>query len=155
MRRWADKGRPGTLHIGSLPESVERQLRNRLASVLARHGQTSKAIDRVSQRIVEAVSWAYAGRNIQLTNDGPGRPPAASGNILSIDVADILSGEGVRGNWLAPGDEQEDGAIGLVAELEAIAQTAYKQASGADIGTAARPARVTEARKLLSKITRE
>jgi hypothetical protein len=74
---------------------------------------------------------------------------------LAIDIADILSDECLRGNWLAPGDDEEDGVPGLVAELEAIAQTAFKQACGSDIGIAARPARITEARRLLGKVTRE
>ena len=154
MRKWVHPRGPGALSMESLPEGIERQLRERVVSVLERQGQTGDLIDRVSGRIVEVVSWAFAGREIQLTKGGPGRPPSASGNILSVDVADILGSEGVRGNWLAPGDEEEDGAIGIIAELEAIAQTAYKQACVAATGTTARPARVTEARKLLGKVTR-
>jgi hypothetical protein len=122
---------------------------------LRRQGHTDDVVDRVLPQVVDAVSWAYVGRQNQLTRVGPGRPPAASRNVLSIDIADILSREGLRGNWLAAGDDNEDGVLGPVAEIEAIAQTAYKQACGSCMGAAGRPARVTEARKLLGKVTRE
>jgi len=41
-----------------------------------------------------------------------------------------------------------------VAELEAIAQTAFRQACGEQVGVMARPARISKARKTLGKVHR-
>jgi hypothetical protein len=155
MRKWVNPNGPGKISIGALPNEIERQLRDRVTNVLQRSGQTDDLIRRVAQGIVVATSWAFVGRQVRLANVGAGRRPDASGNLLSLDIEHILKAEGLRGNWLAPGDAQEDGVPGLVAELEAIAQTAYKQACGSDTGTAARPARVSAARNLLGKVTRD
>jgi hypothetical protein len=155
MRKWVNPGGPGTISCGTLPSEIEEQLRRRTTNVLKRHGQTCDVIDKVVPRIFDAVSYAFAGRNLRFEKQGPGRPADVAGNILSSEVASVLGNAGLRGNWLAPGDAEEDGAPGLVAELEAIAQSAYKKASGSTAGTASRPARISEAKKLLGKITQE
>jgi hypothetical protein len=155
MRRWINPGRPGTISPDTLPDKIEGQLRRRTANVLRRHGQTDDIIDKVVPRIVDAVSYAFAGRNLRFEKQGPGRRAGVAGNILSFEVANVLGNVGLRGNWLAPGDTEEDGAPGLVAEVEAIAQSAYKEASGSTAGTVSRPARISEANKLLGKVTRE
>ena len=74
--------------------------------------------------------------------------------LLSVNVDDLLGKQGLRGNWLQPGDDEEHGAIGPVAELEAIAQTAFREACGEQAGVMARPARITKARKTLGKVHR-
>jgi hypothetical protein len=112
-------------------------------------------IERVLQRVVDAVSYAYVGRDFRLEKDGRGRPPNVSKNILSCDISDSLRDAGIRGNWLAQGDVEEDGVPGLVAELEAIAQTYLGQACGKPSGVMARPARISDARKLLGCISRK
>ena len=87
---------------------------------------------RWSLRIVNALfdeaSWAFAGRNHKLIAEGRGRPVSGPANVLSVNVDDLLREHGLRGNWLQPGDDEEHGDIGLVAELEAIAQTAFREA---------------------------
>jgi hypothetical protein len=60
----------------------------------------------------------------------------------------------IRGNWLGGGTEEEDGQLGIVAELEAVALAALREACKIDKGVVARPARISEARKLLGKIER-
>src|SRR5262249_14820692 len=72
----------------------------------------------------------------------------------SVNVADLLKKHGVRGNWLQLGDETEHGAMGPVAELEALAQTAFRQACGDQAAVMARPARISKARKTLGKVHR-
>ena len=77
-------------------------------------------------------------------------------NLLSINVAAVLERYGIKGNWLGLGDANEDGAMGLVAELEALAQTALSGACGSSpFGVMARPARISGARRKLGTVTRE
>jgi hypothetical protein len=153
LRKW--KNPSGKTVIGALPDKIEQQLRSRTANVLERHGHTEDLVTRIVQEIVDVVSYAYVGRQFQFEKQGRGRPPSVSGNVLSVDVIRIFKDVGVRGNWLAPGDDQEDGVPGPVAEIEAIAQTAYKEACGLEGGILARPARISEAGKKLGKVTRE
>ena len=75
-------------------------------------------------------------------------------NLLSVNVTDLLREHGLRGNWLHPGDDEEHGTIGPVAELEAIAQTAFREACGDQAAVMARPARISKARKTLGKVHR-
>jgi hypothetical protein len=105
----------------------------------------------VGQSHVIGLPKVWAGRSRRFEKQGPGRPADVAGNILSSEVANVLGNAGLRGNWLAPGDAEEDGAPGLVAELEAIAQSAYKEASGSMAGAVSRPARISEAKKLLGR----
>jgi hypothetical protein len=75
--------------------------------------------------------------------------PAIGMRFESVNVADILKKHGVQGNWQAwPGN------AGPVAELEAVAQTAYRMACGGKVGALTRPARISEARKTLGDIHR-
>jgi hypothetical protein len=149
MRKW--KGKFGS---ASLPAAVEEALRWRARSVLERHGVSDEIIGRVVDAIVDEVSFAYAGREHKLDPHGPGRPVSAPASLLSVNVADLLQKHGVRGNWLQLGDEKEHGAMGPVAELEAIAQTALRQACGKEAAVMARPARISKARKTLGKVHR-
>jgi hypothetical protein len=73
--------------------------------------------------------------------------------LLSVNVADLLKEHGVRGNWLRLGDDDEE-YVGPVTELEAIAQTAFREACGEQVGVMARPARISKARKTLGKVHR-
>jgi hypothetical protein len=65
-----------------------------------------------------------------------------------VNVADLLMKNGIRGNCIDLGEP------GLVAELEAIAQTAFRLACGEGEGVLARPARIGNARKTLGKVHR-
>jgi hypothetical protein len=111
-------------------------------------------IAKIVSDLFDQVSWAYVERDYELVAEGPGRPVSGPANLLSVNVADLLAKYGVLGNWLRPGDDEEDGAIGPVAELEAICQTAFRVACGERAGVMARPARITEARKTLGKVHR-
>src|SRR5262249_15187161 len=104
--------------------------------------------------VIDEVSYAYAGRAHKLVRGGAGRPPNGPANLLSVNVADMLTRHGVRGNWQGLSDEDENGEIGPVAELEAVALTALQVACGAEVGAMARPARISEARKMLGKVHR-
>jgi hypothetical protein len=145
IRKWTGKGYPA-----SLPAEIERALRRRSKNVLERYGISDEIIGNIVNDLVHQVSFAYVEREYKLVAEGPGRPVSASANLLSVNIDDLLREEhGVRGNWLQPGDDEEHGTIGPVAELEAIAQSAFRQA-----GVMARPARITKARKTLGKVHR-
>jgi hypothetical protein len=136
----------------SLPEVVEEQLRQRTANILKRHGYSDR-LD-IVQDLVDEVSWAFAGSNHELKWNGRGRPVDGLEKLLAVLLADVLKKHGVRGNWVGPGDEEEDGEIGIVAELESIAQSALREAQGEDPGVTCRPARISEGRKILGKVFR-
>src|SRR5262245_17453308 len=146
MRKW--KGKFGS---ASLPAKVEEALRQRTRNVLGRYGVSDEVIGRVVSALVDEVSWACAGREHKLDAEGRGRPASVAA-LLSVNVADLLKKEGLRGNWLQLGDDE--GPVGPVAELEAIAQTAFRQACGEQVGVMARPARISKARKTLGKVHR-
>jgi len=148
MRKWN-----GEFGVGSLPAEIEGALRQRSRNVLERHGVSNEVIGKVVSALFDEVSWAYAGRNHKLEAEGRGRPASVAA-LLSVNVADLLKKEGLRGNWRQLGDDEEDAPIGLVAELEAIAQTAFREACGDQAAVMARPARISEARKMLGKVHR-
>jgi hypothetical protein len=150
MRKWK-----GEFSIGQLPPEIEKAFRRRSRKVLERLGLADERIDKIVNDLVHQVSLAYVEREYKLVADGPGRPVSASANLLSVNVDDLLREDhGVRGNWLQLGDDEEQGPTGPVAELEAIAQTALREACGEQAGVMARPARITEAHKMLGKVHR-
>src|SRR5262249_6117509 len=150
MRKWK-----GNFSIAQLPAEIEKAFRRRIRNVLERHRVADeKLIDKIVSDLVDQVSWAYVEREYKLEGEGPGRPVSAPACLLSVNVADLLEKHGVLGNWLHPGDDEEHGTIGPVAELEAIAQSAFRQACGEQVGVMARPARITNARKTLGKVHR-
>src|SRR5215831_5218358 len=129
-----------------------------------------------------AKSLRHSRQCRKLAAEGRGRPASVAA-FLSVNAADLLKKEGLRGNWLQLGDDEEDGPIGLVAELEAIAQTAFRQAThrlqrhlsgelrretelekvvcpdesagqSKQAGVMARPARISKARRILGKVFR-
>ena len=151
MRKW--KGKQLTIGQG-LPAEIQKALRRRSRHVLERHGIADELIDKIVSALVHQVSWAYNEREYKLEAEGPGRPVSGPACLLSVNVADLLQKHGVRGNWLQLGDEKEHGAMGPVAELEAIAQTALRQACGKEAAVMARPARISKARKTLGKVHR-
>jgi hypothetical protein len=150
MRKWKAKQRGS----GALPDEIGRALRRRIRHVLERLGVSDEVIANIVSALFDQVSWAYVEREYELVAEGPGRSVSGPANFLSVNVADLLEEYGVLGNWLRPGDDEEHGAIGPVAELEAIAQTAFREACGEEVGVMARPARITEARKRLGKVHR-
>src|SRR5262245_28583696 len=149
MRQW--KGKPSS---ASLPADVEEALKHRGKNVLERHGVADELIYKIVSALIDQVSWAYTEREYKLEAEGPGRPVSAPACLLSVNVADLLKEHGVLGNWLQPGVDEELGPIGPVAELEAIAQTAFREACGEQVGVMARPARISKARKTLGKVHR-
>jgi hypothetical protein len=144
----------GEVGMASLPAKIENDLRRRAKNVLERHGVADEVANKIVVELVEEVTWAYAGRAHKLESGGPGRPLRGADNLLAVNVADLLKKQGIRGNWLSLGDDEEDGLPGPVAELEAIAQTAFREACGEEKGVRARPARISKARKTLGKIER-
>jgi hypothetical protein len=149
MRTWN-----GKIGFARLPAEIEKTLRQRIRKVLERHGVSDETIAKIMSALIYEVSCVYAGREHKLDAEGPGRPACGPGYLLSVNVADLLKEHGFRGNWLQLGDDEEGGPIGLVAELEAIAQTAFRQACGEQAGVTARPARISMARKKLGKVHR-
>ena len=144
MRKWK-----GKFSIGQLPPEIEKAFRRRSRNVLERYRISEEVIGKIVSDLIDQVSWAYVEREYKLEGEGPGRPVSAPACFLSVNVADLLKKHGVLGNWLRLGDDEEHGTIGPVAELEAIAQSAFRQA-----GVMARPARITKARKTLGKVHR-
>ena len=150
MRKWK-----GKFSIGQLPPEIEKAFRRRSRNVLERYRISEEVIGKIVSDLVDQVSWAYAERDYKLVAEGPGRTVSASANLLSVNVDDLLREEhGVRGNWLQPGDDKEEGTVGPVAELEAYALGAFREACGEQAGVMARPARITEAHKMLGKVHR-
>jgi hypothetical protein len=145
----------GELVIESAPDrNCMEKFKDRVEKTLNRHGVLAVVTSEVTNELAIAVSHAYTMRNFGLTSPGPGRRPSAASNVLSVEIFDILKSHGLRGNWMACGDDEEDGIPGLAAELESIAQTAFREAQGHQIGIQARPARISEARKRLGKLHR-
>jgi len=150
MRKW--KGKQLTIGQG-LPAEIQKALRRRSRNVLERHGIADELIDKIVSALVHQVSWAYNEREYKLEAEGPGRPVSGPACLLSVNVADLLKEHGVLGNWLRLGDDDEE-YVGPVTELEAIAQTAFREACGEQVGVMARPARISKARKTLGKVHR-
>jgi hypothetical protein len=146
MRRWT-----GNFESGSLPDQISNDFQKWVKNTLDRHSVPSPVADEILRELTDVVSFAYVGRKHKLEQTGAGRPLSGPANLLSVDVADLLSKYGIRGNWL---DTSWAGNTGLVAELEAIAQTTLRQACGDANGVAARPARISKARKALGKVHR-
>ena len=145
MVRWV-----GMADMVSLPETVEEQLWRRAAKILERHGHSDR-LD-IVRELVDEVSFAFAGSNHELKRHGRGRPVDSPEKLLAVRIADVLMKHEIRGNWVGPGDHEEDGEMGIVAEIEAIAQSALSEAQGGDPGVMCRPARLSDGRKLLGKV---
>lgn len=146
MRKWT-----GSFESGSLPDHISDDFQKWVGNALHRHGVPPADAQEILRELTDVVSFAYVGRNHKLEQPGAGRPLNGTANLLSVELADVLSKYGIRGNWLDP---SWAGNTGLVAELEAMAQTALRQACGDVNGIAARPARITKARKTLGKVHR-
>ncbi|WP_426437532.1 hypothetical protein [Bradyrhizobium genosp. P] len=104
----------------------------------------------IVEELVDEISWAFAGSGHALKRTGRGRPVDGAEKLLAVRVPEILRGHGVRGNWL----EGDAGEIGIVAELEAVAQAALRQARKEQRETHSRPARTSEAGRILGKVHR-
>lgn len=155
MGNWKMPGNaPSKLLCGQLPDPIVHSLRTRVTNVLQSCGASDPVTHQVTSRIIDVVSHAYVARNFKLTSAGAGRPPDGPSNLLSIEIEEVLKNSGISGNWLLPGDDKEDGAIGPIAEIEAIAQTAFRQSCGKERAAMARPARITDARKRLGPLIR-
>jgi hypothetical protein len=149
MRKWI-----GEFGIGALPPEIEQALRWRIRHVLEPFGISDEGIGEIVSALVDQGSFAYVERGYRLIAEGRGRPVSAAANLLSVNVDDLLREHGLRGNWLQLGDDAEQGAIGPVAELEAIVQTAFREACGEQAAVMARPARISTAHKTLGKVHR-
>jgi hypothetical protein len=150
IKEWS--GQPGII---GLPGKVEQEAKKRCKNVLERHDIPTEEADELAQELVHQVGFALAGDSHKLGTGGRGRPLDGSANVLSVVVADILGAHNLAGNWLLPGDDTEDGVMGPVTEIEAILQTALREARGHGDAAMARPARVSRARKTLGKVHRE
>jgi hypothetical protein len=149
MRKWA--GKPGS---GSLKDKTMQTLRGRIENILDRHAVPFAKAQEIVEELTDEVSWAFVGREHKLERGGRGRPADGPANLLSVNVADILMKHKIRGSWLGGGTEEEDGQMGIVAELEAVSLAAFREACETEVGVMARPARISEARKMLGKIER-
>jgi hypothetical protein len=149
MRRWT-----GTFGSGSLPNEKMKTLRGRIKNILTRHAVPLDKAEDIVTELTDEVSWAFVGHKHKLERGGRGRPTDGPANLLSVNVADALKKHEIRGNWLGGNTEEEDGQLGIVAELEAVALAALRDACKLEKGVMARPARISEARKLLGKIER-
>ena len=147
MYKWT-----GAAGCASLPKAVEEELRRRTMKILDRHGLGDQTD--IVQEIVDEVSWALAACKHELKRGNRGRPVNAPEKLVAVLVPDVLNKHGVRGNWLSTGDDEEEGGMGIVAELEAVAQAALRQARSQECETMSRPARISESRKILGKVFR-
>jgi len=147
MYKWS-----GSAGSASLPKPVEEELRQRTTKILDRHGLGGRSD--IVQEIVDEVSWALAACKHELKQGNRGRPVNAPEKLIAVLVPEVLKKHGVRGNWLSTGDDEEEGVMGIVAELEAVAQAALRQARNQVRGTMSRPARTSEARRILGKVFR-
>lgn len=129
-------------------------LRGRIENILGRHSVPFAEAQEIVEELADEVSWAFVAREHKLERGGRGRPADGPANLLSVNVADILMKHQIRGSWLGGGTEEEDGQMGIVAELEAVSLAAFREACEREVGVMARPARISEARKMLGKIER-
>src|ERR1035437_4712635 len=134
----------GNLGSGSLPDQIKIRMEERSKRTLERLGLPGSVIKTIVDELVDEVSFSFAGREHKLQLDGAGRPPDGPAILLSVNVADLLQKHNIRGNWV---DLSWAGKTGPVAELEAIAQTAFREACDKQGGVMARPARISKARK--------
>jgi hypothetical protein len=146
MREWT-----GSFGCASLPDKVRKDLRRRIKKILNRNAVPFADVKEIVRELTDEVSFAYAGRKHKLEQSGAGRPLNGPANLLSVNVADVLRKYGIRGNWL---DLSWAGQTGPVAELEAVAQTAFREACDIQGSVIARPARISKARKILGKVHR-
>ena len=155
MPRWKMPSHsPSKVVCGSLSPRITDNLRRRATNTLRRYGISTTVTSEVTERLIDVVSYAYVARDFVLASEGRGRRVDGPSNLLSLDVEDALKSAGISGNWMLPGDEEADGVIGPVAEIEAIAQAAFRDACGLAKPTAPRPARITDAGKRLGSVTR-
>lgn len=154
MHKWKMPSHSSKVVCGSLHPLIRDDLRRRVTNTLRRYGTSATVTSEVTERLIDVVSYAYVARDFVLASEGCGRPVDGPFNLLSVDVEDALKSAGISGNWMLPGDEEADGVIGPVAEIEAIAQAAFRDACGLAKPTAARPARLTGARKRLGSVIR-
>ena len=143
MYKWT--GAPG---CASLEKDVEEELRRRATNILDRHGLGDR-LD-IAQELIDEVSWALAASQHKLTRSGRGRPVDGPEKLLAVLVPELLKRHGVRGNWV----QGSDGEIGVVSELEAVSQAALRQARKHERETISRPARTSEARRILGNVHR-
>lgn len=160
MRKLKPKSeyKPGiaAISMGSLPPKIEEEVRRRVSAVLARDKMPEPEIAALVERLIEETTHAFLLDGAILPAPGRGKPRDAARDILSALVSEILAAKGLRGNTLGIADDEDDipGTPGLVSELESIVMTARDQAVDSNApGVAARPARISNARKLLGKIT--
>ena len=145
MRKWT-----GAFGSGSLPDDIRKDLRRRIKKILNRHAVPFADTKEIVRELTDEVSFAYAGREHKLKQSGAGRPVNGPANLLSVRVADVLRKYGIRGNWV---DLGWAGQTGIVAELEAVAQAAFREACNKQGGVMARPARISEHAKHWGKCT--
>jgi hypothetical protein len=128
------------------------ELRSRLERTLQRHGLTGDVRDRIKSRVIRAVEYPAYGNGISAEHIGRGRPPDYGSQLLASEIRQIFLEEGLSGNSLRSDDDK----IGVVAEVEAIAQTARKVVWGIPHaqGVSARPARITAAQASVGPVKR-
>lgn len=135
----------------SNPEYLVR-LRSHVGEALRRHGITDDVHKRLKSRIVRTVENPSYGNGISAEHTGRGRPPDYGSQMLASEIKQIFLEEGLSGNSLRSDDDK----IGVVAEIEAIAQTARKIVWGIPLkqGVSARPARITTSQASVGPVTR-
>lgn len=128
------------------------KFRTRVDKTLRRRGFTDDVAKRLQSRIVRAVESPSYGNGISAEHIGRGRPPDYGSQLLASEIKQIFLEEGISGNSLRSDDDK----IGIVAEIEAIAQTARKVVWGIPHaqGVSARPARITAAQASVGPVKR-
>jgi len=104
--------------------------------------------------VVDAVKVAVYWHGLTLRSKGAGRPADGAGQMLSSEIYELFRLHGISGNSLEPDEDLYK--VGVITEVEAAAQTARKLILGIGDGTGvmARPARTSEARKLIGRVER-
>lgn len=128
------------------------KLKAQIDEALRRHGITDDARRRLKSRIVRAVEHPSYGNGISFEHKTRGRPPDFGAMMLAAEINEIFLEEDIAGNSLRSDDDK----IGVIAEIEAIAQTARKVVWGVPLkqGVSARPARLTTSSASLGPVTR-
>lgn len=135
-----------------VPPHIVAELRLRVSSILRTRGFTKDVCDRIINAVADAVAHPIYGNGITVEQTGRGRPADIGAQMLSSEISGIFRTENIRGNSL----RSEEDNIGVIAEVEAVAQTARKLSNGETLaaGVMARPARISGAEASVGPVSR-
>jgi hypothetical protein len=137
-KRWDTDG--DDIFVFPLPETILKT-EQCVRGILERHGLPPDVLEQLPRGVTDAVEGSLFWNGLTFESTGAGRPVDAAGQLLSSEINQLFRSRGIVGNSL----RSEDDEIGVIAEVEAVAQTMRKQELGAKVGVMARPARISTA----------